>query len=191
MRHAAAGRTLVELLVVVALLAAIAGVATQNASAHDAHALDAAVEEVAGALRFARIEAMRTRTSHGVDLSADASTGERHIRVFRVDATVPPVAVFDVRHPVSKAAFDLRLSLHPGTTGAALTEAAFHYSAAGVVETREWIAFDATGKPQYYPDPVTYTPYENATLVNRVVLRRASYTRRLLVDPVHGRVRTD
>lgn len=188
MRRPTFGHTLVELLIVVSLLGLIAAVASQHASTSAAGQLEAAAGEVAGAIRFARIEAMRTRTMYGVDFSADAASGERRIRVFRVDAAVPPNAVHDVRHPITKSLFDIGLSSQPGTTGAAITQASFFFRASGPAEMREWVAFDSTGTPDYYPDAAVYATHEDATSINAVTVSQAQGTRRVRVDTVTGRV---
>lgn len=187
MRRTAHGHTLVELLSVVALLVLVAGIVTQHAPSSAAARLDAAADEIAGALRFARIEAMRTRTMHGVDFAVDAATGERRIRVFRVNAAAPPGAVYDVRHPITKALFDIALS-QPGTKTVVITQASFFFRAGGPTETHEWIAFDSTGMPEYYPDAAAYAAYEDATTINAVTIGQAQGTRRVRVDPVTGRV---
>lgn len=183
------GHTLVEMLIALSIVAVVAGVAARGLSSSDAGQLDAAAEDVAGALRFARTEAMRTRTWHGVDFSIP-SGDERRIRLFRVPSGTGTPA-FDVRHPVSKSAFDIALSTQPGTGTVTLGPASFHYrTGSATTVTREWVAFDERGTPDYYPDADGYAAYGDAVRINSVLLTQAGRTRQVLLDPVTGRVST-
>jgi prepilin-type N-terminal cleavage/methylation domain-containing protein len=101
------GLSLVELLAVVVLLGIIAAVAQPSLAPATPSRLALAASEVASAARFARSEALRTGQPHG--FQAQISLGR--IRVYRAGTgTTPPTAVYDVRHPVTKQLYDLRLS---------------------------------------------------------------------------------
>src|SRR5262245_45670728 len=119
----APGYTLAELMVVLALLAALAAAALPLSGPAGDKKLDAAAREVAGALRFARAEAIRTGSFHGVDFSVDTSVGYRRIRVFRIDSASPTTPVYDVYHPLDKKLYDAQLSSGPGTAGVVVSAA--------------------------------------------------------------------
>jgi len=119
----APGYTLVELMLVVAVLGALALVAVPSSAPGADQRLDAAAQEVIDALRYARVEAMRTGTYHGVDFSVDVASGERRVRVFRTDTAVPPNPVYDVIHPLAKKLYDNRLSGSSATAGVSLSAA--------------------------------------------------------------------
>ncbi len=92
------GYTLVEMLIVVALLAMIAAIAVPSVTPAEHQRLGLAASAVADAFRFAREESRRTGVVHGV--TADLSNNQ--IRVFRLDeGPNPNDKVFDVRHPIS------------------------------------------------------------------------------------------
>ena len=65
------GHTLLEMIIVVALLAVIAAIAMPSATPAHHQKLDLAASEVADAFRFAREESRRTSVIHGV--AADLS----------------------------------------------------------------------------------------------------------------------
>lgn len=186
------GVTLAELLLVVALLAIVAGVSVQQAGPVLERRVDTAVDEVAAALRFARGEAVRTGAVHGVDFSAATMGGARRIRLFRIDGAQPTTAVYDVQHPLDKRVFAIAPASAPGMAGVALVQAGFYYKKGkdGVPQAFEWIAFDADGMPDYYPDPAGYASYSQAPYVSGVTIGGSGRTRQVLVDPVTGRVTT-
>ncbi len=86
---------------------AIAGlvVVGRSSSVDDEIRLDLATSEVAGALRFARSEAIRTGRHHGARIE---STQQR-IRVYQLDVSgSPAVEEYVVAHPVDKHPFQER-----------------------------------------------------------------------------------
>lgn len=181
------GVSLVELLVVVGILAIIGSVALVPAPPVTGIRLDAAAREVAAALRFAQTEARRTGIYHGVDFSVDAATGARRVRLFRTNGTSPPTPAYDVRHPLDKHLYDVSLAAGTQTAGVNVVSAAFYYQSAVDTLSRDWLAYDASGMPAYYPDPVVYTAISQTPTISAVTLA-AGESRRVLVDPVTGRV---
>jgi type II secretory pathway pseudopilin PulG len=151
--------------------------------------LDTAANEVANALRFARSEAIRAGGYRGVDFSLDAGTGLRRIRVFRTDAAVPPNPVYDVYHPLDKKLYDIQLATAPGTSNTALTAAAFLYLASpSTYTTRDWVAFDGTGTPEYYPAAATYALVADAANPAQLTVTLSGKSRLVTLHPTTGRV---
>ena len=68
------GYSLAEVMIVLAVLSVVALVAIPIATPSADVRLDAAAQEVINALRFARIEALRTGTFYGADFSVDPAT---------------------------------------------------------------------------------------------------------------------
>lgn len=105
-----AGYTILEMMIVVALLALIAAIAAPSVTPAERQKLDLATSSVADALRFAREEARRTGVVHGV--SADVLNDR--LRVFRLDEIPNPNdKVFDVYQPVSKHLYTIQLDSSP------------------------------------------------------------------------------
>ena len=183
------GFTLAELLVVVAIIAIVAAVAIPFAAPSADTRLDAAAQEVINALRFARIEALRTGTYYGADFSVDPVTNTRRVRVFRTDTAVPPNPVYDVRHPLDKNLYDNQLVTGSATAGVTISAATFYYqSGATTPVAQDWAAFDAAGMPEYYPDAVNYSAYSTTPYVSAVTLSYQGKTVQVLLDPMTGRV---
>ena len=96
-----AGFTLAEILVVVAILAVIAGVALPLLSSQDSKKLEVAAQETGNALRFAVSEARRT----GSPVLVDAKTSSGHLKVVKSDATGANLG--SVNDPLTKRALDI------------------------------------------------------------------------------------
>jgi prepilin-type N-terminal cleavage/methylation domain-containing protein len=179
----APGYTLVELLAVVAILAVAAVAVMPLAATVNEFKLDAAAEEAANALRYARAEALRTGTIHGVDFSVDPASGQRKIRVFRTN----PSPVYDVYHPLDKRLYGIDLSAWPATQGVVIAAAAFRYfSPPSTYVTTEWAAFDASGNPAYYPD-AAYSLSLDASSPAQLTLTLHANSRKVQLAPT-GRV---
>lgn len=114
------GFTLAEMLIVIAILAAVAAVSVPMLSANDPQKLNVAAEEAANLLRFAVSEAHRT----GGYVMVDGKTAPGHLRVYLSDAAghVPPAAGISViNDPLTKRAVDLDLGASAFSTGVTLT----------------------------------------------------------------------
>ena len=183
------GFTLAELLVVVAIIGIAAAVAIPGAAPGVDQRLDAAAQEVIDALRYARIEALRTETFYGADFSVDPATGQRRVRVFRGDTAVPPNPVYDVMHPLDKKLYDRQLASGSATAGVSISAATLYYqSGAATPVARDWAAFDASGTPEYYPDATNYAAYSAPPYKSAVTLSYQGRSVQVLLDPVTGRV---
>lgn len=182
------GYSLLEVMVVVALLSVVALVALPVAAPSADTPLDAAAQEVINALRFARIEALRTGTFYGADFSVDPATGTRRVRVFRTDTAVPPNPVYDVQHPLDKKLYDTQLGTGSATAGVTISAVTFYYQSGVTLVVSDWVVFDAAGTPEYYPDAGTYSAYSAAPEVSAVTLTYQGKSVQVLLDPVTGRV---
>ena len=111
------GVTLVELLVVITILGIVAVVAVPDFRSGEPQRLELAAEEFAGAMRFARSEAIRL----GVPRGFRQQSSTKRIRVFRPDTGTSPWTLnYDVYHPLSKQIYDIDLDTHPFAAAALL-----------------------------------------------------------------------
>ncbi len=93
------GFTLIEALIVVVILAAVASVAVPTFSSAEAKYLDRAANDLVQAIRFARSEAIRTGTAHGIYLDAN----DTRLRVYIYNGTEE----YSVYHPVDRLRFQI------------------------------------------------------------------------------------
>lgn len=138
------GFTLVELVLVIALIAAIAALALPGATTAGQARLDAAAGEVAQAIRFAQSESIRTGAARVV--SFDPATS--HVRVFGLNMTATPPAedtAAPVFYPVSRQQkYDFGLNDLPATAGVTIAGTQFTFIDGS---TAVQLGFDATGAP--------------------------------------------
>ena len=118
-RSANAGFTLVELLIVIALLGVVAMVAVPVLRSQSPAKVDAAATEVGNALRFAVNEAQRS----GNYLLVDASS-PGHLRLHAADASGAILAA--ANDPLKKTAFDIDTSAAPWADEVTLTAQFLH-----------------------------------------------------------------
>lgn len=106
------GFSLVELLVVVAILGITAALVVPVISTSEDRKLDLAAEEIAQAIRFARSESLRTNEAHGVNIN---QTTQRVV-VYKANLATTPVSIGTILyHPVSKQLFDYDVDTAPMT----------------------------------------------------------------------------
>ncbi|MGF1613431.1 MAG: Tfp pilus assembly protein FimT/FimU [Gammaproteobacteria bacterium] len=154
----AAGMTLLEVLIVVAILSIVAAVSLPSLSSTDPYKLEFAAEEVSSALRFARSEALRTGQAHGV--TVDRHTGDPpsdELTVYHVDLGQSPFGIESIlHHPVRKQVYTVRIGTGPITAGISITGPGplFHFS--GLTDPQQHVHFDATGAPVYFKDAVAH-----------------------------------
>lgn len=172
-----AGFTLTEMLIVVAVLAALASAAVPLLSATDSQRVELAATQLVQALRFARSEAQHTSVPHGVRIDAAAET----VQVFRLNTgVVPPVRDFMIHHPVHRGLFVLNYRTDHVTAGVEIAAVTSSFGAA-CSEFRD-LVFDQRGTP-LCSNPVT-VGLTSAT----VDLSDGRTTRRVTVAGVTGRV---
>jgi len=170
------GVTLVELLVVVAIIGVVAVVATPFLSSADPQKLDYAASEFASAIRFARSEAMRTGNPTGFW----QSSANKRIRVFRPDTgTSPWTPVYDVYHPVSRQLYDIDLDDHPLAAADDLSHVRIYR---GTCNTERNVYFDDNGTP-WCADPETVLLEQYA-----ITFTLGGYSRVVTLDSISGRV---
>ena len=135
------GFSLLELLLVLIILGIVAMVAVPGLPSGDLKRLELAAGEIAGAIRYARSEAIRTGEPKGFQLQ---STKPR-IRVISLDTSSNPWApIYDVEHPGVHNYYDIELASNPYTRVDGITRnASFH----GTCNNPDLIYFDASGIP--------------------------------------------
>lgn len=169
------GFSLLELLVVMLILGIIASVVVPQLSSSDSYKLEIASRELANALRFAREEAIRTGTPHGVDYTA----ATKLLQVYRLDTSA--THQYDVYHPVDKQLLWLDYSATGEQAPVQLDTVTLLYG--GSASNRTYISFDEYGTPRYLNGPI-YEMLDNATFV----ISDAGQTSTINVSPMTGRV---
>lgn len=170
------GYTLLEMMIVVALLAIAAAIAVPSITAAEHHKLALAGSEVADALRFAREESRRTGVIHGV--STDISINR--ITVFRLDeGPNPNLKIFDVYQPVSKQLYSIELGAGPHR-GVTLSTVGGQF--VGTCNDPGNIAFDRSGVVRC-TEPTT-TRIQDA----EIDLVLGSLLTKVVIDSYSGRV---
>jgi len=137
------GFTLIELLACLLILGILALVVLPAVQPYDELNLDVAAQEVAAAVRFARDEAIRTGTRHGVIVDVDS----QRLQVFWLDTSALPTRTYDVRNPLDKKLYDLQFTTDPALSGVQVTDVSFYYR--GRVNPIHFVGFDALGTPKY------------------------------------------
>ena len=180
-RQTQAGLTLVELLVVVALLGIVAAAAIPSFVPLQEETVDLAAAEVADALRFARSEALRTGAVHGIRVNRTTA----QVTVYRptlFPATDPPTIAAVLYHPVDKRSYDFNLTRGDMTAGVTVTNptAPFNFTGLGV---RGDLLFDATGTPFYLTGAAVYR-----LAGGEILLAKGAASRTVSLQPLTGRV---
>jgi prepilin-type N-terminal cleavage/methylation domain-containing protein len=181
-----AGVTLAEMVVVVALVAIAAAIAVPKADPQAAFAADAAVGEVARALRFAQREAIRTGSWQQVNFDPATQT----LRVYRPTSAGGDTAT----HPVARRDYQISFA---GTAmpRATIVSAVFQYDGGPTLNAA---SFGPDGAPSYL-DPsktaqalslfLTGSPdIDPLKAEGKITLRYGNQERVVRVAPVTGRV---
>jgi len=184
-RASAAGFSLVDVLLTVAILAVFAAVALPTARPLDSVRVDVAAQETANALRWARSEAMRRGSlldSAGTRMvGVDLSTSTNHVRVSDYSGYARGALM---TNPVDKKAYDLDLANGTATAGVVVSTLTFTNQAAASVGPT--VVFDANGNPWQYN--VGGVPSATSALASAiVVLAYGNQTRTVTLEST-GRV---
>ena len=135
------GYTLIELVLVVIIISALASIVLPALAPGQSIKLDLAATEIAAAMRFARIEALRLGVARGF---RQESTAKR-VRVFSMDTqTTPATLVYDIYHPVDKQLYDKSFAQQPFAFSGDMGNTPTYR---GTCNTPENIYFDAGGIP--------------------------------------------
>lgn len=175
------GVTLVEMVVVVALLAVAASIVMPKADAVSPAIVDAASGQVADAMRFARREAIRTGAYHVVKLDMSAQT----LRVYRLTTSgaVAEDTSKPVLNPVSHRTYSMVFSSNP-SSDATIVSAVFSYQS-GVAAS--YASFGPDGSPADISGSLARTIYP-LQADGKVTLRRGGAQRTVTVAAGSGRV---
>ncbi|MDH3589121.1 MAG: prepilin-type N-terminal cleavage/methylation domain-containing protein [Gammaproteobacteria bacterium] len=148
------GYTLLELVIVVSVLGIIAAIVVPNTGADSDEKLRLAAEEVAGAIRFARSETLRTGEVHGLTVSQVT----QKVTVKKYDVTTDPISSLGTLiHPIDKQPYDFNVNTKSTTRGVTISNSQDVFSYTGLGERRSLI-FDAYGTPKWIvgSGPTTY-----------------------------------
>lgn len=175
------GHTLTELLVVVALIAALSAVAVPSFNGARDQKLELAASFVAAAIRHARAEALRTGVAHGVTISQVT----QQVTVVQWDlSTQPATALVTLTDPLSKQPYTFSVDATPATAGVRIsnTQDIFDYTGLG---RRRSLMFDANGTPLW---TVTTGPMTHLLAEGDIRLSLSGTDRLVRVAPLTGRV---
>ncbi len=124
----------------VVILGVVAAAAMPNLSSIDPTIkLDTAAKEIAEAIRFARIESIRTKISRGIYTDA----ASEQVRVYSLPAASP---VYDIYHPINKKLYDIQLKTDAFVAGVDLVSASFSF--AGTASSSYYMSFNTEGYPK-------------------------------------------
>lgn len=135
------GISLIEIIIYVAIVGLLAAIALPTYTSGEKYQREAIAQQFADAIRYARMETMRTGQPHGFRYL----TNQERIRVFSADtSTNPYTMVFDVYHPIDKQLYDYTLPEEAWTNSNPVR----HVSAyRGTCDTSAIVYFDANGAP--------------------------------------------
>ncbi len=135
------GYTLVELVLFFVIVSALATVVLPTLAPGQSIKLDLVATEIADAMRFARVEALRLGVARGF---RQESTTKR-VRVFSMDTqTTPATLVYDIYHPIDKQIYDKSFEVQPFAFTGDMNHTQTYRGTCNIPEN---IFFDAGGIP--------------------------------------------
>jgi prepilin-type N-terminal cleavage/methylation domain-containing protein len=171
------GFTLLEILLVAAVLGIMALAVIPSVQPYKEQRLDVAAREVAAAISFARDETVRTGKPYGVNISASS----QRLRVYRLVTSPSPTPAYDVYNPLDKKLYDLQFTADPALSGVQVSAVSLYYR--GLAGPVDFVNFDAWGTPKYN-DSGTIRLLNNG----EIKLASGDAERIIKVDPMTGRV---
>ncbi len=177
------GLSFIELTIALLILVIIAAVALPDLSSNDHAKLDIAASEVAEAIRFARLESIRTASPYGVNVN----DGNDRVRVYLLvymDFFGFPIwtPTYDVYHPVDKKLYTLNLKTDVKTSGVDLQSHSILFTDSGT--NSDFLGFNSNGNPKKSVGNTDYLLDGIAT----ITLAYSGQTRVISVAPITGRV---
>ena len=173
------GITYIEIMIVVVIIAIVAVVTMPSSSPTDTRKLDLAAEEIAQAIRFARLEAIRTASPYGVEFNSSNNT----VKVYSLKTKWGfPTPTFNVYHPVDKKLYTLNIKTDSATTGVNLYSYSIYFSNSAT--NRQNLGFNSSGTPKYSSGGTDSMLNGSAT----ITLSFTGQTRLISVAPMTGRV---
>jgi len=172
----ARGFTLLEILLVIAILGTFAAVAMPMLSSSNPHSLQAATHAIANAMRYARQESIRTGAPHvfGINLNL------KRIRVYRADTSVSPwTGIWDVYDPLTKRIYEIYLDT---PAYGSIDSATSNLSYQGPCQAALRVAFDAGGTPVCFRSETT------PLLEYQITLSIGAFSQQVTLSGVTGRV---
>ncbi len=173
-KHDQLGISYIEIISVVVILGILAAVTIPNLSSVDPKKLELAAEEVAQAIRFSRVEAIRTGISYGVNFSSSNDTVKVYRRLSRT-------ATYDVYHPVDKKLYILNLATDSATAGVDFLSYGIYYGGSGI--NVSYLDFSTDGIPKF-----TFLGRDYLLDSATITLSYKGQTRVIKVAPMTGRV---
>lgn len=141
-QHVSAGYTLIELLMVVAILSIVALVALPVTQRVTQAGADVAVDEVAHLLRFARDDARRTREQRLVE--CDPATGRLTVKAVESDKETSKASARKILRPGSDAPYEVAPGAASAGSAMALVSCSFTFADNATAMS---VVFDAKGAP--------------------------------------------
>jgi prepilin-type N-terminal cleavage/methylation domain-containing protein len=177
-----AGITLVEMLLVIAIISLVAAIAIPQASSVSPAVVNAAGAEVAHAIRFAQREAVRT----GKYYVAEIDPAKQTVRVYRLTSTgtVDEDTANPVMHPVDKQPYRITLAANAATR-AIVASSVFTYAA----DTTSDVSFGPDGTPVDVNFVKGKVAAGALSADGAVLLRSGAALRTVTVDRITGRVK--
>ena len=176
------GYTLVELVVVSSIVAVLAAIALPGAKPPEDEKLELAAARVAEALRFARMESIRTGQVHGVEVLGSTDQVIVSIADMTQDSPYPTGTPTDplsiLYDPISLQRLDIDLS-RGSTRGVDVQPQPFTYAGGA----RRSVMFDAQGMP-FRKGMGSFTQLQDG----QVVLDLGTSQRSVRLAPITGRV---